>query len=51
MVVSDKGDWAYNISYIITMIEKESIILPANKNMFGKYGVQLTQIPQKTRNL
>ncbi len=31
----------YNIGHIITMTEKEFIILSANKDMFGKYGVQV----------
>ena len=30
-----------NIGTIITMTERESIILSANKDMFGKYGVQV----------
>lgn len=33
----------YNISHIITMKEKEFIILSANKDMFAKYGIQVTQ--------
>ena len=32
----------YNISHIITMTEKEFIILSANKDMFGKYGIQVS---------
>lgn len=31
----------YNISHIITMTEKEFIILSANKDMFAKYGIQV----------
>ena len=31
----------YNIGFIITMTEKEFIILSANKDMLGKYGVQV----------
>ena len=31
----------YDISQIITMTEKEFIILSANKDMFAKYGVQV----------
>ena len=31
----------YNIYHIITMTEKEFIILSANKDIFGKYGVQV----------
>lgn len=31
----------YNISHIITMTEKEFIILSANKDMFAKYGVNV----------
>ena len=31
----------YNIGRIITMTEKEFIILSANKDMFAKYGVQV----------
>ena len=31
----------YNISHIITMTEKEFIILSANKDMFEKYEVQV----------
>ena len=31
-----------NISHIITMTEKEFIILSANKDMFGKYGTQVS---------
>ena len=31
----------YDISHLITMTEKEFIILSANKEMFGKYGVQV----------
>ena len=31
----------YNISHIITMTEKDFIILSANKNMFEKYGVKV----------
>lgn len=31
----------YNISHIITMTEREFIILSANKDLFGKYGVQV----------
>lgn len=33
----------YNISHIITITEKEFIILSANKDMFGKYGIEVTQ--------
>ena len=32
----------YDISHIITMTEREFIILSANKDMFGKYGVQVS---------
>ena len=32
----------YNISHIITMTEREFIILSANKDMFGKYGVRVS---------
>lgn len=32
----------YNIDHIITMTEKEFIILSANKDMFGKYGIQVS---------
>lgn len=32
----------YNISQIITMTEREFIILSANKDMFGKYGIQVS---------
>ena len=32
----------YNICDIITMTEKEFIILSANKDMFGKYGIQVS---------
>ena len=31
----------YNISHIITMTEKEFIILSANNDMFGKYGIEV----------
>ena len=31
----------YNISHIITMTEGEFIILSVNKDMFGKYGVEV----------
>ena len=31
----------YNISRIIAMTEKEFIILSANKEMFGKYGIEV----------
>ena len=31
----------YNIGHIITMTEKEFIILSANKEVFAKYGVQV----------
>ena len=31
----------YNIGHIITMTEKEFIIMSANKNLFAKYGVQV----------
>ena len=31
----------YNISHIITMTEREFIILSANKDMFGKYGIEV----------
>ena len=31
----------YNIGHIITMTEKEFIILSANMDMFAKYGVQV----------
>ena len=31
----------YNISHIITMTEREFIILSANKDMFGKYGIEM----------
>ena len=31
----------YDISHIITMTEREFIILSANKDMFGRYGVQV----------
>ena len=33
----------YNISHIITMTDKEFIILSANKNMFAKYGIQIDE--------
>lgn len=33
----------YNISHIITMTEREFIILSANKDMFGKYGIEISQ--------
>ena len=33
----------YNISHIITMTEREFIILSANKEMFGKYGIEISQ--------
>lgn len=33
----------YNISQIIAMTEKEFIILSANKDMFGKYGIEISQ--------
>ena len=32
----------YNISHIITMTEREFTILSANKDMFGKYGMQVS---------
>lgn len=32
----------YNIGHIITMTEREFIILSANKDMFGKYGIQVS---------
>ena len=31
----------YNISHIITMTEKEFIVLSVDKDMFAKYGVQV----------
>ena len=31
----------YNISHIITLTEKEFIILSANKDMFGKYRIDV----------
>ena len=31
----------HNIGTVISMTEREFIILSANKNMFGKYGVQV----------
>ena len=31
----------YNIDHIITMTEKEFIILSANKDVFGKYGIDV----------
>ena len=31
----------YDISHIITMTEREFIILSANKDMFGRYGVEM----------
>ena len=31
----------YNIGHIITMTEKEFIILSANKDMFAKYGIHV----------
>ena len=43
----------YNIGHIITMTEREFIILSANKDMFGKYGVEMEEgrcyVPQKTQ--
>ena len=33
----------YNISHIITMTEREFTILSANKDMFGKYGIEISQ--------
>ena len=33
----------YNISHIITMTEREFTILSANKEMFGKYGIEISQ--------
>jgi len=35
--------FGYNIGHIITMTEKEFIILSANKDMFGKYGIQIDE--------
>ena len=39
----------YNISQIITMTGREFIILSANKDMFAKYGVQVTQKSRKAQ--
>ena len=33
----------HDISHIITMTEREFIILSANKDMFGKYGIEISQ--------
>ena len=33
----------YDISHIIAMTEREFIILSANKDMFGKYGIQIDE--------
>lgn len=33
----------HNIGHIITMTEKEFVILSANKDMFGKYGIQIDE--------
>ena len=41
----------YNISHIITMTEKEFIILSANKDMFAKYGVQVADYGKDSNSL
>ena len=39
----------HNIGHIMTMTEKEFIILAANKDMFAKYGIEVTQMAQITQ--
>lgn len=37
----------YDISHIITMTDREFIILSANKDLFAKYGIQIDEFKSK----